>query len=243
DGALHDVFEFADVPRPRIVAEHLSRLGGDHIDATVHAQSKLADEVVDERVDVVGTLAQRRQRDRADVQAGVEVVTEVSRFDHPGKIAVRGGDHADIDVDRTGSAETLEFLLLQHAEEFWLQLERDLAHLIEEQCATVCKLEPPDPLRDRSGERPPLVAEELALEQARGDGGTADLDEGLVAAPARIVDGARNQLFSRAGLAEEENRRVGRCHDLNLVQNVSQRRTVADDLPCFTLPETISYWS
>src|SRR5262245_37939125 len=131
-----------------MVAEHLSRLARDHIDLTLHAGSKLADEVIDERVDVVWALTQRRQRDREDVQAVVEVVTEVSRFHHPEKIAVRRGDHADIDVDRPCSTYTLELVLLQHAEELWLQLEWDLAHLVEEQCATVCELEPPDPLRD-----------------------------------------------------------------------------------------------
>jgi hypothetical protein len=75
------------------------------------------------------------------------------------------------------------------------------------------------------------VSEQLALEQARGDGGAVDLDEGPVAAPAGIVDGAGSQLLSRAGLAQEEDRRVSGRHDLDLLEDVSERGAVPDDVP------------
>jgi len=45
------------------------------------------------------------------------------------------------------------------------------------------------------------------------------------------VDGAGNEFFSRAGLAQEENGRVGRRHDPDLVEDVSERHTIADDVP------------
>ena len=57
-------------------------------------------------------------------------------------------------------------LLLQHAQQLRLQLERDVADLVEKQRAAVRQLEAADPLRDRAGERAALVAEELALQQA-----------------------------------------------------------------------------
>src|SRR5262249_12675168 len=149
-------------------------------------------------------------------------------FDHRSEVPVRRGDQTDVDVDRPCPTDALELVFLQHAQELRLQLERDLSHLVEEERATVPQLEPANPLRDRAGERPPLVAEQLALEQARGYGSAVDLDEGPVAAPARIVDGASNQFLSRAGLAQEEGGRVGRRHDLDLVEDVSERRTLTD---------------
>src|SRR5262245_4110368 len=230
-GALDHVLQLADVSRPRMVTERLPRLGRDHIDATIHAASKLADEVIDESIDVLRPLTERRYRDREDVQAVVQIVTEAAPFHHPCDVPVRGGDQTDVDVDRPCPAETLELAFLQHAEELRLQLERDLAHLVQEERATVSQLEPSDPLRDRAGERPPLVAEQLALEQAPGDGGAVDLDERPVAAPAGIVDGAGSQFLSRARLPQEENGRVGRRYDLDLVENVSERHTITDDAP------------
>src|SRR5262249_5635051 len=189
------------------------------------AAGDAAGEVIAEGVDSFWPLTEGRYRDREDVQAVVQIVTEAAPFDHPAEVPVRGGDQTDVDVDRPCPTETLELVLLQHAEELRLQLERDLAHLVEEERATVSELEPSDPLGDRAGERPPLVAEQLALEQARRDGGAVDLDEGPVAAPARIVDGAGDQFLSRAGLAQEEHGRVGRRHDLDLVEDVSERHT------------------
>ena len=44
------------------------------------------------------------------------------------------------------------------------------------------QFQPSDALRDGSGERALFVAEELALQQARGDGGAVEVDEGTLAA-------------------------------------------------------------
>src|SRR5262249_9408194 len=186
---------------------------------------------IDERIDVLWPLTERRYSDREDVQAVVQIGTEAAPLDHPAEVPVRGGDQTNVDGGRPGPAEAVEPVPLQPPEGPGVKVERELAPPVQEERATVSELEPSDPLGDRAGERPPLVAEQLALEQARRDGGAVDFDEGPMAAPARIVDGAGNQFLSRAGLAQEEDGRVGRRHDLDLVEDVSERRTVADDVP------------
>ena len=103
-----------------------------------------------ERLDVVGSLSEGRYRDREDVQAVVEIVAEALRSNHFAEITVGRGDHAHVDLERTCPADTLELVLLQHAEELGLQLQGDLADLVEEQRATVRELEPSDPLCDRA---------------------------------------------------------------------------------------------
>src|SRR5262245_30306385 len=127
-GALDHILQLADVSRPRMATERLPRLARDHIDAAVHAAGKLADEVIDENVDVLRPLTEGRYRDREDVEAVVEIVTEAALFDHPGEIPVRRRDHTDVDVDRPCAAEALELVFLQHAQELRLQVERDLPH-------------------------------------------------------------------------------------------------------------------
>src|SRR5207244_10751105 len=76
----------------------------------------------------------------------------------------------------------------------------------------------------------PLVPEELALEQTRRNGGAVELHERTVAAVASVVDGPREQLLARARFAEKQDRRIGRCDDLHLLERPAQCGTVADDV-------------
>ena len=84
-------------------------------------------------------------------------------------------------------ADPLELLLLQHAQQLDLGVERQLAHLVQEQGALVGQLEAPDPALQRAGERALLVAEQLALDHALRDRAAVDLDERPVAARAPLV--------------------------------------------------------
>src|ERR1043165_4827039 len=86
-------------------------------------------------------------------------------------------DHPDVDPFGARAAQALELVLLEDAQQLRLQLERDVADLVEEKRSPVGQLEAADALRDGSRERPPLVTEQLALEEAGGDGGAVDLDE------------------------------------------------------------------
>ena len=63
---------------------------------------------------------------------------------------------------------------------------------------------------DGAGERALLVAEQLALEQRRGNRGAVDGDERPVAARAQRVERAREQLLAGAALAAQQHRGVGR---------------------------------
>ncbi len=54
------------------------------------------------------------------------------------------------------------------------------------------------------GERPGLVAEDLALKQGLGDSTAIDCHIVALAAPAMVVKAARHQLFARASLTENK---------------------------------------
>ena len=77
-----------------------------------------------------------------------------------------GGEDAHVDLDRAVAAHRLEAAFLQHAQQLGLQLERQLADLVEEQGAAVRHLEAARPIAARAGEGALHVAEQLALEQA-----------------------------------------------------------------------------
>src|SRR6267378_5216140 len=162
--ALDQVRELADVPGPRVPTERVQRLARDDLDPAVHGTREPLDEVAHQGGNVLGPLAERRGLDREHVQPVVEIVPEPLLFHHPKEVAVRRGDEADVDLDRLRTADPLELLLLQDAQQLRLELERDLADLVEEQRAAVGHLEAADLLGDGAGEGAPLVPEELALE-------------------------------------------------------------------------------
>src|SRR6185436_5082880 len=95
--------------------------------------------------------------------------------------AVGCGDDPDVAADGLRAADALELPLLQHAKELRLEIERQVADLVQEERAFVRELEAPDPSSDRTGERAPFVPEDFTLEQIVGDGGTVQLDERTVA--------------------------------------------------------------
>ena len=92
-------------------------------------------------------------------------------------------------------------------------------------------------LDDGPGEGPPLMAEQLALQQPRRNGGTIHRDEGVVPAGAELMDGAGEAFFARAGFPLEQDGGVRRCHDLHLPQHFLEGRAFADDL--FTMVRSL----
>ena len=94
-------------------------------------------------------MSSRRSRsggfdDREHVQPVVEVAAELLVGDHRDEVAVRRRHQPDVDANRPGAAEALELLLLQHAQQLGLQLQRNVADLVEEQRAAVRQLEAAD---------------------------------------------------------------------------------------------------
>ena len=102
------------------------------------------------------------------------------------------------------AAEPLDLPFLEHPQQLGLQLQRQLADLVEEDGPAVGQLEAAGLRGERAGERAALAAEELALDQRPGQRAAVDHDEVAVAPRAALVDRARHELLARARLAEEE---------------------------------------
>jgi hypothetical protein len=135
------------------------------------------DEVPDELRNVRRPFPKRRQVDREHVQPVEQVGAELPRLHQLLERAVRRRDDPDVGPDHLRAPDALERLLLEHAQELRLEVERQVADLVQEERAVVGELEAPDPSRDGARERAPLVSEQLALEEPGGDGGAVELDE------------------------------------------------------------------
>ena len=116
---------------------------------------------------------------------------------------------------RPAAADGLELLFLQDAEQLDLHVERQFADLVEEQRAAIGQLEAADAALERAGECALDVSEQLAFDQPGGDRAAVDFHERMLVTRAAAVDGARDQFLAGAGLAEDQDRGVGRRHAID----------------------------
>ena len=178
------------------------------------------------------------QRDHLD--AVVQIFAKGAVVDHGAEVSVGGTHDADVGLQRLGAADALEFPILQHPEQFALQLQRQFADFVDEQRAGRRRLEFARGGLVGAGESALLVAKQFVFDQRLGQRRAVDLDEGPRPPGAVVVDGAGEELLARAALAGDEDRGVGppgffddgvgRAHGLaladDLVETVGKMRPV-----------------
>ena len=108
-----------------------------------HLLGVLRQEVLGEQRDVLAALAERRQRDRDDVDAVEQILAEPPFGDRFRQILVGRGDHADVGLQLLEPADAAEPPLLQHAQQLHLHDGAHLADLVEEDRALLGDLEQP----------------------------------------------------------------------------------------------------
>ena len=119
-----------------------------------------------------------------------------------------GRDHAHVELALGLGPERPHALRLERAQQRSLLRQRQLADLVEHQHTAVRLLERAAAPALGARERAALVAEELGLEQAVGDGRTVHGHERAAAARTQLGDSARKQLLADARLARDQERQV-----------------------------------
>jgi hypothetical protein len=116
------------------------------------------------------------------------------------RIQVGRADEAKVDGDDLGAPQPTHGALLEHAQELGLEIHRHLGDLVEQERAPVRLLDQPGLVRRGPGERPLDVAEQFALQNIAGDGGTVDGYERPCGAAAAGVKrtSAREVIHSRS---------------------------------------------
>ena len=210
-GPLYRVAKFADVAGPGRFFQAFHGFGADAEAGLLVARGVVVEEVLREKGDVAGALAEGRQFDFHGADAVVEVAAEASVLDGALEVAVGGGDDADVGVGLALGADGVENAAFEDAEEAGLILRGELADFIEEEGALVGQREAAEAFLVGGGESAFFVAEHLAFEEVIGDGSAVDRDERAGGAGRSLVEHLRGELFARAGLAgnEDVQRRAG----------------------------------
>ena len=175
EGVLDRVLELAHVAWPAVALERSDRAGGE-----LPVGSETFEEMMREQPDVFSSFAERRQRDRYDRDAVVEVFAEISALHFLGEVAIRRGHDPHIDGDRRRRPDAFERALLQRAQQLHLHRMVELTDLVEEERAAIGRLEAPFAPFGGTRERALLVPEKLALDQLRRNRAAIDGDEGLL---------------------------------------------------------------
>ena len=211
DDALHGVLELADVAGPVILDEDAHGVGRD-LDLAAVLGVEPGQEMIDEHRDLFAPLPQRRDADLDDVQAVVEVFTELMRPHGRLEVAIGGGDEPHVGADGLLAAHARELAVLEHVQQLGLKPQRHLADLVEQERALVRRLELSGFLPVGSGERALLVTEQLRLEQLAGKGGAVHLQELAMGARRRLVDRPGHHFLADSALASQQHCRVGGGH-------------------------------
>src|SRR5438105_1036942 len=199
--ALDEIAQLAHVSRPGVSPQRPLALCRQPQLALRPAQ--LRGECARERDDVLGPLSQGRNLDGEDCHPVEQVLAEAPLGNRLAQVAMRGGDDAQVDGHRRGAAEPLHLVLLEDAEKLRLELERQLADLVEEQGPALGLLEAADAARGRPREGAFLCPEQLALEKLGGNRGAVHGDE-TAFAPRREMEGTRDALLAGAGFALDQ---------------------------------------
>src|SRR5690606_37210249 len=229
--SLADVFQLANVSRPVVPLEQRRLLLRQRERRVTELLACPLEEMARELHDVVAALAERRNVDREYAQAIVEVLAEASRGDLLLEIAVRRRDDPDVDRVRAVVADALELALLEHAQELALQLDRDLADLVEEDRAAVGQLEAADAVAVRAGARALHVPEKLAFEQLAGNRRAVHLHQRTVRARAAGVNRVGDELLADSGFALDQHAGVRLRDGLEAREHLLERGALSDDAP------------
>jgi hypothetical protein len=179
-------------------------------------------------------MSSRRARSGGDVQREhrepmEQVGAKPAGGDLALEIAVGRGDDADVHAVCAVRAHALNLAVLEHPEQLGLNLERQLANLVEKQGSAVGHLELAGPIPHGAGKGTRHVAEQLALRNRERQGRAVDVNQRLVRARRGGVDVMRHEFLADAGFAGNEHREVGGRDQGDLAPQPGHRRAGADE--------------
>ena len=187
---LDYVLQLAHVAGPGVGRQSFQHLRAPQV--LSHLRGVVHGEMPGQARHVIRPLSQRGDDDGKDVETVVEVSAEALLGYGTLEIPIGGRDQPYVDLQGPRSADALELTVLQDAQELGPHSQGEVPDLVEEERAAVGQLEAADLHAEGTGEGPFFVAEHLALDHSRRQGGTVDLDQGPCAGSDHGWRGARS---------------------------------------------------
>ena len=145
------------------------------------------------------------------------------------QVRIGGRNDAHIYGQAAAAPNALKRALLQHAEQFDLGGQANVANFIEKERAVIRQFEAATAGFDRPCEGPAFVAKQLAFEQTFRQGSAVELHKRLLAALTEPVQGARHELFAGATLPAQQDGRPTPCRLGNFLHDRPHTRARANN--------------
>ncbi|OPY04690.1 MAG: hypothetical protein A4E67_02271 [Syntrophaceae bacterium PtaB.Bin038] len=229
-GALENVDQFAHVARVIVLDQLVPGFLAHPLDLLAVLRRELREEMVDQGGNVLLALPQRREVHVHHVETVEEVLAERAVPDPGLEVAVRGGDDPDVGMQDLVAPDPLELALLEEPQQLDLHGRGQLPDLVEEERPPVGLLEASDAPCRRPGEGPPLVAEELALQQRLGQRPAVDGDQRPRRPRAQVVDETGEEFLPRAALPADEHGGPARGDPSRQIHEAFHLGAAEDDL-------------
>ena len=206
NNTLDQVLQFPDIPVPVQRQQKFLRLRRQpHTAFLPDTVGYFLDKISGKRNDVIPALAQRGQIDLHGTDPIEQIRAELFLFDHGPDIGIRCSDNLHIHIDHPRASQTHQLLLLHHAEELCLEIQRHLPDLVQEDRSSGSQLKLSDiPVFARSGKCSAVISEQLTLNQVFRHRAAVDCDKGLIPAAARVMNRLRQNIFSRAAFPKDQ---------------------------------------
>lgn len=160
---------------------------------------------------------------RQDVEAIVEIFAEKPFLHQLDQVFLRRADHPHIDVHFMILANAAEGAVVEKAQQLGLHARRHLANFIQQHRAAVGLLEEALLALQR-------VAKQLALDRVLGNGATVERQIGFARPRTGQMAGMGQQIFTGAGVADNQQRRAEHRQLARLLHHVAHFRPHREDL-------------
>ena len=223
--------QLAYIARPGIHHQHLHHIRRHIRHRLAMLIIKTRQKMLNKQRNILAPIPQRRQRNIHHLQAIKEILSEPSLCNLRWQILIRRADNPNIHSHRLRTAQPLKLFLLQHAQQLRLRLDMHIADLVQKQRPPIRKLKLALPLRSRPGKRPPLVPEQLALDQLRRQRRCIHRDKRPRLSPALLVNRPRDQLLTRTALPANQHPCIGHRHLADQIINPLHRAAATNQQP------------
>ena len=206
--ALDHVFQLSYITRPGITHQQrhcVGRYGGDTLAKILIGILK---EFPHHERDAVPALPQRGQLKHEAIQAKEKVAAELARIDLRWQVAIRGGDNSGTDLDGLVAAHAANLATFESSQHLGLQRWKHLTDFVQEQGALRSNFKQAHLVSDCSSESAPDMAKQFRFQQSLSECRAVHGYQRCLRPRALAMNEVDDELFSRAGFAAHENRRV-----------------------------------
>ena len=191
----------------------------------------LLEEVLEQVRDILAPVSERQHVQVDHVEPVEQILPERPRRDVRREVAVRRGEHANVDAGvRAVGADALQLAGFEESKQRRLHAQAHLADLVEEHGAVVGRLEDAGLVPIGAGEAAPDVPEQLGLEQRVGDARTVERDQACQPARASLMDQCGDDLLADAGLSGDEHLCIRTGREVDLVVDRSHHAADANQV-------------